>query len=118
MARSVPGVERRQSEVAAQLAIFDEFGDSSAVHMGFAGDGRVVAQCSARPGGDAALKSHVPNSIAYHLSFFRPPHAMDQNDLFEALVKLRILDNAEKGRNGNTSAEQVEPLAGPQSRKQ
>src|SRR5581483_608567 len=79
--------------------------------MRLPGDGRVIMQLVPNQVAQVFVRPQILDFVLHHSRFAGPAHAVDEDDVLEALVKLRVLDEAHEGRRACPRTEQVQPLA-------
>ncbi len=101
----------RQSDILEQLARGHQVGDPAAVAERLAGHGRVVDQLRAdHLAQKFVLRKALGDGLAVG-KLLHLPAAVDEHDLFEALVGFRVLDDRQEGREAGAGPEEVEILA-------
>ncbi len=106
------GIDLGNADVLAELAAFHELGNAALVAERLARDGRVIDQLFAHH----VAEEFVVRQFAFDEvgvgQFADPAHAVHQDDLVEAFVDVRVLDDAHEGRQAGAGAEQEQVLAG------
>jgi hypothetical protein len=113
MARSVAGSSGGWSMSANSLPV-DQVGLPAFVAEGFAGDGGVVDQLVADFIAQVFVFLQILLDVVVVGQFVGPAYAMDEDDLLEALVGFRVVDQAHEGRQAGAGGEHEEALAGLQ----
>src|SRR4029077_19927807 len=104
--------ERRQAELARQATGGDQRGDAAAVDLRLTCDRRVIAQLRARRAAEQLVALEYTDLVAHHRRLARPAHAVHENNLLEALIHLRIADEAHERRCSGAGTKQIQPRPG------
>src|SRR5882724_6897587 len=75
---------------------------------------RVVMQFLANQLAEEFVLAQILDQMLDDRAFAHPADPMDEDDVLETLVDLRVLDDAHEGRGARARAQQIEPLAGLQ----
>src|SRR5262249_26019174 len=104
-------VQRRQLEVVGELARLNERGEPPVIGMRLASDRGIVEQLVAHQFTEEFVLLQILDQVLHDRALTGPPYAVDENDLFETIVGLGVLDDAHERRSTRTGAEQIKPLA-------
>ena len=112
---SVAGrIECGQLQVFKHLAAFHQIGNAPHVAVALAGYGGVIQQLF----GDQLPQKLVLRQVVHHQvvvsQLIGLAHAVHQHDLLEALISLRVADDAHERRQAGSCGQQVQAFAGQQ----
>jgi len=107
-------IDGGQTEIGGEPARGQKQGDAPLVAEGLAGHRRVIGELGARALADEFVVGQVVRDEVAIREFALPAATVHDDDAFEALVGLGILDDAQEGREAGSGAKQEEIAPLPQ----
>src|SRR5665213_2422424 len=104
-------IERRQADVVEQLLRGDKVGDAAAVAERLAGHGRVIHQLVAQQRPEKFIVLQPRHQLLAIGQFGHLPATMHQHDGLEAVIDVRVLDQARERRETRSGRQQQQALA-------
>ena len=105
-------VQRREVEILEQLLGGDQVGDAAGVAERLARHRRIVDELFAHAVAQKFVAGQLLRDALAIGELGDLAHAVNEHDALEAVIDLRILDQAQEGREAGAGAEQIEMLAG------